>query len=189
LLQFGSYLEDFCFLYYSDGRTQSYVKYIYPYEYLFSDRKCLQPVSSNLLSAGSCFDWVDSYGYSTDDMITPYAPFMLISEVRGSVSSYPSFSPSVIPSGKPSISAAPSSISKTFSPTHIRSRSVSPTVSTLPLNPLRTGSPTQKISPTVSPSRPTADRIDESFSFQVTQVRNSLFFCNPCGFYFFCSLK
>eukprot|EP00599_Poterioochromonas_sp_BG-1_P010307 CAMPEP_0173133848 /NCGR_PEP_ID=MMETSP1105-20130129/953_1 /TAXON_ID=2985 /ORGANISM="Ochromonas sp., Strain BG-1" /LENGTH=455 /DNA_ID=CAMNT_0014045559 /DNA_START=378 /DNA_END=1745 /DNA_ORIENTATION=- len=169
IVQYSAYAESICLL----GYKSTSIKYIYPRKISYSNPTCAGAGVTSNLQTNTCFDWVNTYGYSDDDSFTWNADdfYMIVAESTTRVAS-PSASPSYSPTAIPTVSFAPTNtVAPTIFPTVSPSRSGRPTaLPTISLAPSNTAVPTAV--PTVTPSsspRPTAS---PSFSLAPTISRS-----------------
>jgi hypothetical protein len=158
-------VDSFC---YSSGKNDT-VMFDYPKKITYSNNKeCsgTNGVTTSLMTM-QCFDWIESYGYSNDDGITAYGPYLTISYLPARTAA-PTVSPSLSPTATPSISSAPSySMNPTVKPNTISPSSIKP--STKPSSISTKNNSPQK--PTFRPTRsPTLPFVDYQVDFKVSQV-------------------
>lgn len=77
IVQYSGYVESTCMT----GSGTTSFKYNYPTKTTYSSSSsCSGTGSSTTLLTSTCFDWVESYGYSDDTTLSPYSPYMIISQ-------------------------------------------------------------------------------------------------------------
>jgi hypothetical protein len=165
IIQYYGYVDSYC--YYSGHRDT--VKFDYPEKTVYSNNnQCSGTnVVTTSLMTDHCFDWIESYGYSNDDGLTAYGPYLTISYL--SVKTVlPTVSPSLSPTATPSISLAPSySMNPTVEPTSMSPSIIKPSTKPSIIS-TKNNSP-QK--PTFKPTRsPTLPFEDYQVDFKVSQV-------------------
>lgn len=79
IVQYSAYAESVCLLGY---RQSTSIKYIYPRKISYSNPTCAGSGVTSNLQTNTCFDWVNSYGYSDDDSFTWNADdsYMIVTE-------------------------------------------------------------------------------------------------------------
>ena len=121
IVQYSGYAESTCMT----GSGTTSFKYNYPTKTTYSSSSsCSGTGSSATLQTSICFDWVESYGYSDDTTLSPYSPYMIISQQtvtckQRAIDNFilslislliatPSLTPSYSPTLSPTVSLAPS---------------------------------------------------------------------------------
>lgn len=78
IVQYSAYAESICL----PGYKSTSIKYIYPRKISYSNPTCAGAGVTSNLQTNTCFDWVNTYGYSDDDSFTWNADdfYMIVAE-------------------------------------------------------------------------------------------------------------